>query len=438
MKWATYPDYKKSGVEWVGEVPSHWKIRQIKWGNPVRRGASPRPIDDPKYFDDNGHWSWVRIADVSASPGRLTETRQRLSELGSSLSVKLDPGNLFISIAGTVGKPCITDIPACIHDGFVYFPNLDIDPEYLFRIFESGECYQGLGKFGTQLNLNTDTVGSIRIPIPALAEQQAIVDFLKVETAKIDELISKQEQLITTLREDRTATITQAVTKGLKPNVGMNDSGVEWIGAIPTGWTATALKHLATVRDCKHLTAEFVEEGYPLASIREVQARYLDLSHAKRTTEHFYKLLIEGDRRPSPGDLIFSRNATVGEVAQVTDNLVDFAMGQDVCMIRPQSPKVESSFLWFTLRSQYVRRQLDMMMIGSTFKRINVEEIRSILVALPSETEQVTIVHFLEERCAKIDALIEKATQVVGTLREYRSALITAAVTGKIDVRGAA
>lgn len=203
---------KESKVEWVGSVPSHWQVRQIKWGSPVKRGASPRPIDDPRYFDDEGEWSWVRIADVSSSSGRLHQTTQRLSQLGSSLSVKLNPGSLFISIAGTVGKPCITEIPACIHDGFVYFPTLDIDSDYLYRIFEAGECYKGLGKLGTQLNLNTDTIGSIYVPLPPREEQQVIVRVLKERCEKIDALIDKSTEMIDTLREYRSALITNAVT----------------------------------------------------------------------------------------------------------------------------------------------------------------------------------------------------------------------------------
>ena len=159
MSLPKYESYKDSGVEWLGEVPKHWVVAAIKWISPVSRGASPRPIDNPKYFDEDGEFSWVRIADVSASNGVLLETTQKLSELGNSLSVKIYPDELFISIAGTVGKPCISKIKACIHDGFVYFPNLKLNPLFLFWIFEAGVCYGGLGKFGNQLNLNTDTIG---------------------------------------------------------------------------------------------------------------------------------------------------------------------------------------------------------------------------------------------------------------------------------------
>ncbi len=203
---------KDSGVEWLGEVPKHWRIISIKWLSPVQRGASPRPIDDPKYFDDEGEYAWVRIADVSASDGNLRESTQYLSELGSTLSVKIEPGELFVSIAGTVGKPCISEIKACIHDGFVYFPSLKITPKFLYRIFEAATCYGGLGKWGTQLNLNTDTIGSIRIALPPPPELGDILTFLDRETACIDALTAEAEKGISLLKERRNALISVAVT----------------------------------------------------------------------------------------------------------------------------------------------------------------------------------------------------------------------------------
>ena len=203
---------KNSGVEWLGKVPAHWVVKSIKWLSPVLRGASPRPIDDQKYFDDGGEYAWVRIADSSASDGVLHETTQRLSALGSSLSVKLEPGSLFVSIAGTVGKPCIAGIKCCIHDGFVYFPRLSIDPMFLFRLFEHGACYAGLGKIGTQLNLNTDTIGSIRIGLPPPDELDAILRFIDCETGRFDQLIAEADSAMQLLKERRSALVSAAVT----------------------------------------------------------------------------------------------------------------------------------------------------------------------------------------------------------------------------------
>lgn len=126
---------KDSGVEWLGEIPAHWEAIAIKRLCLVKRGASPRPIDDPAYFDDEGEYAWVRIADVSASGRYLTQTTQRLSLLGQSASVKMQPGDLIVSIAGTVGKPIITEVKCCIHDGFVYFAGLRMNTEFLYYIF---------------------------------------------------------------------------------------------------------------------------------------------------------------------------------------------------------------------------------------------------------------------------------------------------------------
>ena len=203
---------KDSGVPWLGDVPEHWDVKAVKRLSSVCRGASPRPIDDPIYFDDDGEYIWVRISDVTASDGVLTESTQRLSQLGASLSVPLEPGELFLSIAGSVGKPCITGVKACIHDGFVYFPALEAESrKFLYYVFLAGEAYKGLGKMGTQLNLNTDTVGAIKIGVPAPNEQSAIAAYLDVQTIKIDGLIAHVEKEIELLKELRSATITDAV-----------------------------------------------------------------------------------------------------------------------------------------------------------------------------------------------------------------------------------
>ncbi|WP_016687376.1 restriction endonuclease subunit S [Neisseria sicca] len=207
---------KNSGVEWLGDVPAHWEVLSIKRLSQVKRGASPRPIDNPDYFDDDGEYAWVRIADVTASNMYLLETTQRLSDLGKSFSVPLLPNSLFLSIAGSVGKPIITKIKACIHDGFVYFPEYKNNIKFLYYIFYSGQPYLGLGKMGTQLNLNTDTVGTIKISLPPKEEQTAITDYLDQETAKIDRLCDTVNQTIGRLKEYRTALITQAVTGKIK------------------------------------------------------------------------------------------------------------------------------------------------------------------------------------------------------------------------------
>ncbi|AKB49193.1 Type I restriction-modification system, specificity subunit S [Methanosarcina sp. Kolksee] len=203
---------KDSEVEWIGEIPENWNAIKIKRLCQVKRGASPRPIDNPIYFDDDGEYSWVRISDVTASNKYLRVTEQKLSLLGQSKSICLEPGSLFLSIAGSVGKPIITKIKCCIHDGFVYFEGSKQNSEYLFYLFSCSEMYKGLGKLGTQLNLNTDTIGDIRVPVPFPKEQEEIANFLDCETEKIDTFINKISAQIEKLKEYRTALISAAVT----------------------------------------------------------------------------------------------------------------------------------------------------------------------------------------------------------------------------------
>ncbi len=203
---------KDSGIEWIGEIPEIWDVRRIKSISLVKRGASPRPIDDPKYFDTEGEYSWVRIADVTASDKYLNKSSEKLSQLGKSLSVALEPGELFISIAATVGKPIITNIKCCIHDGFIYFQNLDVYEEYLYYIFIGGQAFQGLGKLGTQLNLNTETIGGITIPFPSNTEQQDIVDYLDKKTSNIDQTINKIQSKIDLLQKYKKSLIHHTVT----------------------------------------------------------------------------------------------------------------------------------------------------------------------------------------------------------------------------------
>ncbi|MCZ7636543.1 MAG: restriction endonuclease subunit S [Verrucomicrobia bacterium] len=270
------------------------------------------------------------------------------------------------------------------------------------------------------------------LAFPPDAEQAAIASFLDRETAKIDALVAKKERLIELLQEKRTALISHAVTQGLNPDAPMKDSGIPWLGRIPAHWEVTALKRNWEVIDCKHRTVPFVLEGVPVASIGEVQSFNLDLSNSNLTTRDEYLALIEGGRRPKRGDVIYSRNATVGAAAYVNTDAV-FCMGQDVCLIR--SPSNDQRFLVYQLRSPVVMRQLDSLALGVTFKRINVEQIKNLTLCCPTAAEQEDIAAYLDAEIAKLDALTAKMRTAIERLQEYRTALISAAVTGQIDVR---
>lgn len=430
-----YPAYKSSGVEWLGEVPEHWTVIALKWLSPVFRGASPRPIDDPIYFDDEGEFGWVRIADVTASPdGYLYETTQKLSALGSSLSVKLEPGELFLSIAGSVGKPCITAVKACIHDGFVYFPWLSIDQRLLYRVFESGLCFGGLGKMGTQLNLNTDTVGGIYIAVPPTAELSRALAFLDHETARIDALIEEQQRLIELLKEKRQAVISHAVTKGLDPTVPMKDSGVEWLGEVPVHWERKRLKNISpfiTVGIVVNPSDYVAEEGLPFIYGGEVKEGLIEVDKARKIS--LKDSLRNRKTMLEAGDIVTMRVGYPGLTAVVPPECEG---GNCASVMLVKRGGFDSRWLCAVMNSRLVRQQVEVVQYGAAQKQFNIADAIEFWMFKPPLNEQATIAEFVEEQSSIFDDLTAESENSMVLLQERRSALISAAVTGKIDVRG--
>ncbi len=435
-----YPKTKDSGVEWLGNVPEHWIKKAIKWESNVARGASPRPIDDPIYFDDEGEYAWVRIADVTSAGRFLDSTIQRLSSLGSSLSVRLQPGDLFLSIAGSVGKPCVTTMKCCIHDGFVYFPSWKSSIDFLYYIFASGEPYKGLGKFGTQLNLNTDTVGGIQIALPTYADQLQIAAFLDRECGKLDALQAKQERLIELLKEKRQALISHAVTRGLDPAAKLKPSGIEWLGDVPEHWEVTRMKfHVSRFEQgwspqCEGRNKEDGEVGVlKVGCVNGGAFRVEEHKVLPPQLEPRYQYSLKR------GDLLISRANTrelVGSAAVVDRDHDDILLCDKLYRLRFYQG-VSEIYLSHFLGTSEVRQQIELDATGASASMVNIGQdcIRELNIALPPLEEQLAIVAHLDKKCGKIDQLKAKAERAIELLKERRSALISAAVTGKIDVR---
>ncbi|WHR57432.1 restriction endonuclease subunit S [Acinetobacter haemolyticus] len=436
-KYQKYAEYQDSGVEWLEQVPKEWDVIKIKHLSSVKRGASPRPIDDPKYFDEDGEYAWVRIADVSASDIYLLKTTQTMSELGSSLSVKLEPNELFLSIAGTVGKPCINKIKACIHDGFVYFPDLKIPNKYLFYVFAGEQAYKGLGKMGTQLNLNTDTVGDIKIALPkSVLDIQQVINFLDHETAKIDNLIAKQEKLIELLKEKRQAVISHAVIKGLNPNVPMKNSGVEWLGEVPEHWDVSRFKYV-----CINIIAGpfgssitkdmYVPSGFKVYGQEQVIPNDFEIGDYYISEKNYIEL---NRYAVYPKDILISCVGTFGKIAVFPENA-------EKGIINPRLIKATVSnnfnpnFFREYLKSDAVFKQFEQLSRGGTMGVINIGILNEIIAVIPPCLEQDEIYNFIQYQKNKFNTLIYKAESAIQLMQERRTALISAAVTGKIDVR---
>lgn len=434
-RYKPYPKYKDSGVEWPGEIPANWEVKKIKRLCLVRRGASPRPIEDPAYFDDEGEYAWVRIADVTANDRYLETTTQKLSALGKSKSVPLEPGELFVSIAGTVGKPIITKIKCCIHDGFVYFIGLRENREYLYYVFSCGEPYKGLGKLGTQLNLNTDTIGDIYLPIPSGREQQTIVDALDQETSKIDALVAKKEKLIELLQEKRAALITQAVTKGLDPTVPMKDSEVGWLGKIPAHWTVVPVYAQYEVELGKMLDAKRVTGEFPGRYLRNIDVQW-DVINIEGLPEMDFAPWERNRYLLRPGDLLVCEGGEVGRTAVWHGEIKECFYQKAIHRVRPRSTGQAPRFFYYVM---YMLAKRGVFTAGgnpNTIDHLTAVQLRHYRLACAPPHEQRAIAAFLDRETSKIDALVTKVRDGIDHLKEYRTALISTAVTGKIDVRG--
>lgn len=283
---------------------------------------------------------------------------------------------------------------------------------------------------GVRHTVTFGDMGVCRVHLAPPSEQERIANFLDEKTARIDALIAEKQALQEVLREETQSCIDIGVLGGVEveadfpfiPRTQTVDGTV---------WTRCMLKQRWTVTDCKHLTVDFVDIGVPIASIREVSSNVLDLTAAKMASRLDYEKLIEGNRKPNRGDLIYARNASVGAVAYV-DTEEQFSMGQDVCLIT--SKQEEQLFLRLQLLSSPLKAQLESLLQGATIRRINVEQIRSFSLFVPPPEVQRVVVENVARQLRIRAALQEHCQDHIDRLREYRSSLISAAVTGQLDI----
>lgn len=321
---------------------------------------------------------------------------------------------------------------------FVFEADFDVPRfgEYLLRsrpyVAKFGAASDGV-RIG-QWDLDIPRMRNIEVSLPKADEQAAIVKYLAHANARIDTAIAAKRGLIELLDEQRRNVSNTIATRG--DCMGdMVPSGVSWPAKVPAGWDVAPLKRYWSVTDCKHLTVPFTDEGYPLASVSQAQRFLLDLTDAKRTDIESYQSLIEGGRDPRVGDLIYCRNVGVGAAA-VVETREAFAMGQDVCLLR--SKDQNPYFLNLFLQSDVMRAQLESILVGSTFRRINVEDVRALTIVVPPLSEQQRLVELNETSVAPMLLAIEKAQREVALLLEFRTRLVADVVTGQVDVRAIA
>ena len=423
----TYEKYKDSGVDWIGDVPEHWEVRKLKRVCQVKRGASPRPIDSPKYFDDNGEFGWVRISDVTRSERYLEETQQYLSKLGTQCSVKMYPNDIFLSIAGSVGKAIITKVKCCIHDGFVWFKGLKIDTEFLYYIFQISRIYEGLGKEGTQLNLNTETIGSVIIPFISISEQQKIASYLDKKLQAIDQLIKNKESLISLLEEEKKAIITKAVTKGLDKNVKLKNSGADWIGDIPEHWKVVKLKYLLkfdTGGTPSTKNMSYFEGDNIWLSIGDLGDKFVYKSKNMITDK---AIRISRMNTVKKDSLLYSFKLSIGIMAFAGCDLYT----NEAIASFPIEKNKNLNF-WYYVLPSFIEKNANENIYDA--KLLNQFLMKNAFLINPPFLEQQEIVTYLDEQTKKIDDLKAKYRQEIDLIKEYKERLIYDVVTGKINV----
>ena len=288
--------------------------------------------------------------------------------------------------------------------------------------------------------INASSLACFPIAYPKVAEQRVIAEFLDRETAKIDGLVERKERLIELLQEKRTALITRTVTRGLDPDVPMKDSGVEWLGEIPSHWQVKRIKNLSTfVTSGSRGWAEFYsDEGPIFLRIGNVESGSIDLNMDE--VQHVDPPRgSEGERtRVKPGDVLLSITALIGAVGVVSEDLPEAFVNQHLALIRLSNPDVDSRWIAYCMFSSVGQAQFAADLYGGTKDGLGLSDVRSLVVLTPPIHEQKRIVAHLDRQTAKLMQLVQAVRTGINHLKEFRSALISAAVTGKIDVREAA
>lgn len=442
MSLPRYPDYKESGVEWLGRVPDHWSISQVKRTTYIKARVGWKGLTSDE-FCIHAFAYLVTGTDFREKFVRWNECYQiEEGRYEDDPFIQLQEGDLLITKDGTIGKLAIVadlDRPACLNSGiFVMRPLNSYVTPFMYWVLSSGmfSVFCDLQSSGSTINhLYQKAFEQFAFPTPPLSEQNAIAEFLDRETAKIDELVSEQRRLMELLKEKRQAVISHAVTKGLNPNAPLKPSGIPWLGDVPAHWNIPKMKWVAKMESGhtpdKKVPAYWDNGNIPWVSLNDTGF----LKDNDYISDTAYSITEAGLANSSAHLLpsravVFSRDATIGRCAITTRPM---AVSQHfiawIC-----SEALIPEFLLARLRS--MTSELDRLTTGATVKTIGMPEVRTLVTPVPPVHEQREIVAWIDSELDRIDALNTEAQRAIDLLLERRSALISASVTGQIDVRG--
>jgi type I restriction enzyme S subunit len=439
MSFPAYSEYKDSGLEWIGAVPIHWEKWKIAHAfKKVGSGTTP-PSTEGKWYEE-GEIPWVTTGELRENV--VTDTKKLVTKeaLKEFPALQLhSKGALVMAMYGaTIGRLGILGVEATTNQACsVMESSTDLAVKFVFYWLHCNRAaiVAMFSTGGGQPNINQEAVTSLRIPAPTLAVQTQIARFLDHETAKIDSLIHEQKRLIELLKEKRQAVISHAVTKGLDPDVPMKDSGVEWLGKVPVHWEVVPFSFAIAYQEGPGIMAsDFYDEGVPLLRVSGAKGRwaslrgcnYLDPEKVKKRWKHF---------QLNQGDLLISASASMGTVCEVDASTEGTVPYTGLIRLTPIVNVSHRDFVRAIVGSHQFTVQIDLFKAGSTIQHFGPIHLSQMKVVLPPLEEQLQLAEHVDNVAAKYKSLIEEAEQGNALLKERRSALISAAVTGKIDVR---
>ena len=432
-----YPKYSSAGV------PMAWAKKRLRFALQINPSKSEiRLADDDRV-------SFVPMDAVGEYGGiRLSEEKE-LSEIGSGYTYFCDDDVVVAKIT-----PCFENGKSALAKGLsnktafgtteLHVLRADhdqIDPSFLFYLTIS-DLFRKLGESemygaGGQKRVPETFIKDFRAALPSPDEQKAIARFLDFKTAQIDTLIAKKQTLLEKMAEKSTALISHAVTKGLDPSVSMKDSGVTWLGEVPAHWKVIPIKFSLDmpITDGPHSTPQFYEDGIPFLSAESVKNDRLDFSRMRGYISEDDHAFFSKKYKPKFGDVYMVKSgATTGAVARVETH-DEFNIWSPLAVLRPHPDKSVTDYLFYVLKSKPFFYSVELSWSYGTQQNIGMGVISNIRMALPPLKEQEQICRYLEPLLQKIADQKSKIGSMIDRLQEYRSALVTDAVTGKIDVR---
>lgn len=434
-----YPTYKDSGVQWIGQIPEHWSTVKTKYIAKLYTGNSLDDSQKAKYstdpFDMNASDTpYIATKDISSDCNCVSYYNGMTIPQDEAGFKRAPQGSFLLCIeGGSAGKKhAYLEHDVCFVNKLCCF-DTDLDSRYHYYFIQSTPFTSHFQKLVQGLigGVSVSDLNNMEVLVPSPAEQQAIAKFLDEKTAEIDESIALYEDQKADLIEYRKALISDTVTHGLNSDAPKKDSGVQWIGQIPEGWGLSALKYLGDARNGLTYSPEDVKESGILvlrsSNIQDSQLAYEDNVYVDSAPENL---------KMKMGDiLICSRNgsiALVGKCAYIPEDMDDAVFGAFMLRYRPTNP---NRYIFYAV--QEAIRNYKAFYATSTVNQLTVDVFGKMQIPLPSFAEQQEIVKFLDNKTSKIDDAISRIDEQIADLRAYRTALITDAVTGKIDVRTA-